>query len=476
MPTFAWRSAEGSTRDVLEVCADRECTHPLVRRETTAARITLDAPIEGLRAFWRVTSVLPRGETRTGATWVLRIPPRAATTPSGRAFLDGADVNGDGFADVLFSLGPNVLRGGVRFRERRQDPDVFALPPPELACSVAFFATAGVAVWGGVRFHRPCAELGSGLYVGDVDGDGYGDLVVRAGDSWRFARGSASDVLTLGPSPLRARAGPGSIGAIGDVDGDGFSDVAFTGADRAIDWGGPDGLREDRKLPLGGVAAISAARIDGVSPEHLLAVEDDLPLDPSDPRSRLLDLDVMGRSGAHLGAAMSIPTPKSAALTLAAGDFLGTGAACFLFGRAEVSRTTGLDWAGCASPGSVARAPFGPRVADGSHRLQFAATDANGDGIEDVYVSAVGESGEVVLLRGGRHPGWQGPPLACPREASSCGEVVPLGDVDGDGLGDAFFTWHDTATNDDHLTFLPGSVGKPELDVPLTWALPQDGQ
>ena len=145
-PLFAWRGAEGSTHDLLEVCADRDCSHPLVRRETTTPRVTLDVPIERLRAFWRVTSVLPRGEPRTGATWVIRIPPRAARTPSARAFLDGADVNGDGFADVLFSFGPNLLRGGVGFRERRRDPDVFVSPPADLPCSPAPFATAGIAV------------------------------------------------------------------------------------------------------------------------------------------------------------------------------------------------------------------------------------------------------------------------------------------------------------------------------------------
>jgi hypothetical protein len=476
MPMFAWRGAEGATRDVLEVCGDRDCTHALVRRETTTARITLDAPLEGLRAFWRVTSILPRGESRTGATWVVRIPPRAAATPSARAFLDGADVNGDGFADLIVSFGPNVLRGGVHFRDRRQDPDVFASPPPDLACSPAPFARAGVDESWGVRFHRPCAELGSAEYVGDVDGDGYGDLLVRAGDSWRLARGSAADVLAIGPSSLRASTGPGGIQAIGDVDGDGFADVAFTGADRALYWGGPDGLIEDRKLLLGGVAVLAAARIDGTSPDHLLGVRGDLPLDLSDPRSQLVDVDVAGRTDVHLGAALSIPPAMGASVTVVAGDFLGTGAACFLLGPFLMGPTTHLGWAGCTSPESLPNAPFRALVADGSLRLRLAATDANGDGIEDVYVSSSGERGEVALLRGGSHPAWAGLRLGCPRDADSCGDVVPLGDVDGDGFGDAFFTWADTMTNDAHLTFLPGSAGKSELDPRLTWVLPRDGQ
>lgn len=326
-----------------------------------------------------------------------------------------------------------------------------------------------------MRFHRPCAELGSAQYTGDVDGDGYGDLLVRAGDSWRFARGAAGDVLVSSKSSLTARAGPGSILPVGDVDGDGFADVAFTGADRAVYWGGPDGLTEDRKLPLDRLAALSAARLDGTSPD-LLAIEGDLPLDLSEGRSRLVDLTLAGRSGAHPGVPVSVSPAMSGAVAFVAGDFLGTGEACWLLGRAAVGPTTRLAWAGCASAGAMPSAPFGPLVEDGSLRLHLAATDANGDGIQDVYLSAVGARGEALLLSGGGGPAWQAPPVGCPHDAESCGQVLPLGDVDGDGLGDALFTWHDGATNDDHLTFLPGKAGRLDLDAHLTWALPRDGQ
>jgi hypothetical protein len=79
--------------------------------------------------------------------------------------------------------------------------------------------------------------------LGDVDTDGYGDVLVGGGDGMaRLYRGGAS-----GPSATvtgTALKGP-RVGATGDVDGDGYADAVTCapGMGAALALGGPSGLR-----------------------------------------------------------------------------------------------------------------------------------------------------------------------------------------------------------------------------------------
>ncbi len=159
--------------------------------------------------------------------------------------VDGAgDVNGDGYADVIVGA-PNYDNG-----ETNEGRALVYLGGPD--------GVNGNAVWT-VEGNQAGARLGEAVGgAGDVNGDGYGDVIVGAPgydngqtDEGRvyLYYGSASG---LTPTPAwigesdQAGAGWGlAVGGAGDVNSDGYGDVvvgAASGAQAYVYHGGPDGL------------------------------------------------------------------------------------------------------------------------------------------------------------------------------------------------------------------------------------------
>ena len=166
--------------------------------------------------------------------------------PLGFVAANLGDVNGDGYSDV--AVGYNVLAAPFGSNSvgyvsiymggpsgLPADPGLTLVAPPPLYDDTAYLEQSyfGTAV----------------SSVGDVNGDGYSDFVV--GD-WYAAGGLAHLYLggPMGPSSLPASTLYGfsdafgsSAGSAGDVDGDGFGDMVVVGTSEA--WvfpGNPDGV------------------------------------------------------------------------------------------------------------------------------------------------------------------------------------------------------------------------------------------
>ena len=142
-----------------------------------------------------------------GATGAIRVD-ALAFEPAfhGGVFVAAGDVNGDGYVDAIVSSGPG-RRGEIKVfsgRDQSLIRDLFVFDP---------------AFTGGVH-----------VAAGDVNGDGYADLIAGAADGSTtvivFSGADLSVLQTLTPFP-------GFTGGIwvaaGDVTGDGFADV-ITGA------------------------------------------------------------------------------------------------------------------------------------------------------------------------------------------------------------------------------------------------------
>ena len=124
------------------------------------------------------------------------------------------DVNGDGYADVI--IGAPYYHAGSGYG----GAFVYFGSASGLGATPAW--TASSSQGGGFGYSVGAA--------GDVNGDGYGDIIIGAPGSWAFVyHGSAS-----GPSMLPDWTAQGdgidpqfgtSVGTAGDVNGDGFADV-----------------------------------------------------------------------------------------------------------------------------------------------------------------------------------------------------------------------------------------------------------
>jgi hypothetical protein len=278
------------------------------------------------------------------------------------------DVDGDGYIDlVVGSRGVAVYlyRGGPAGID--QSPS-FTMEAPE--------GTPG--------FARDVAA------AGDVDGDGYGDFIVGSGAP---VRGVPAAYLFQGSSegprlpPAELWSGPDTFGnysvtGVGDVDGDGHGDVAvgaLVGGAVRVYHGSPDGLASEPTVKLR--TAVGTYYGWEVAPAG--------------------DVDGDGYADLLIGAA----NPGSR-------------------GRVHVHR---------GGPNGTLAEPIVLESEEGHFGFSTAGGDLDADGFADVAVGAA-NSGNVYIYRGAPGAGALG--VADEPHTTPGGFAWPLavvGDIDGDG-------------------------------------------
>lgn len=205
-PTLRWLSPVGTTEAWVQICRDRACAQVVesadVEGSSFRPRLALAAGVY----FWRVfTRRVASVSGVASATWEFQVRGRegAADTTTGTLL----DLDGDGYSDL-------VMRRGTPQRAA-----VYA-GGPEGASRVPTTTLP----------ERPDGTTVGVSPVGDVNGDGYSDMIsFEGGDGERRAtlfpggpRGS-----TAAPVPLTTtEPWPPFVTSAGDVDGDGYSDLA----------------------------------------------------------------------------------------------------------------------------------------------------------------------------------------------------------------------------------------------------------
>lgn len=406
------------------------------------------------------------GQTNEGATFLYlgsptginssafhRYEPNVNNAGMGEWVSTAGDVNGDGFSDMI--IGAPGISGGRAFIYHGGTYNVSTTP--------AFTRSSGVAN----------AELGRSVAnAGDVNGDGYSDAIVGAPNASNGQAGEGLAYLHYGsatglaPTPsvtlevnVAGAAFGSSVASAGDVNGDGYADVVVgapqsNGIGRAyIFHGGAGGLNPTPALTLSGTSGslfgfsvfkAGDHNADGYSDVLVGAPGSDLvfvyPGSPTglDPTPVIFNAPVPGGS---FGASVAT-----------AGDVNGDGFSDILVGAPDLSNGQALEGAFYLYRGALLTLPTTPAFALESNaagrRLGSSVAgigDANGDGFYDVAVGAPftsnpeAEEGMIYVYFGTAAPAVLTGPgilqsnLVGARMGFSLAEA---GDVNGDGYAD----------------------------------------
>ncbi len=347
---------------------------------------------------------------------------------TGHCVAGAGDVNGDGYADVI--VGSPWRSGG-------------------LGSEGAFYVYHGGA--GGPDTTADRTVIGDEIAqylgysvarAGDVNGDGYGDVLVGgvALDGF-YATTSKVQLYTGGASGVGATpvwekeqtddAQPlgYDLATAGDVNGDGLADV-LVGC-RQSDLGGADAGTAWLYLgSLQGLATTAAWTVDGEAAGDFLG-----------PVATAGDVDGDGFSDILLGATGSDVGHTSA------------GALYCYAGAGDLPKTT----SGWYAQGDQVNGSFGYRLASGG--------DVNGDGYDDLWVGAPwydngqADEGAVFLFLGSQLglayvPAWWAE--GDQEEAHFGFGLDSAGDVNGDGLADVIVgaSWYDAGAFASGAAFL----------------------
>lgn len=344
-----------------------------------------------------------------------------------------------------------------------------------LCRSDAFLSSRGTTFWGdAVGLQAGSAVAG----VGDVDADGYADLLVGAPSLGAGTAGVGAAYLVLGSSApastslsaadatfsdeAAAYSAGTSVAGAGDVDGDGYDDMLIgADANRRIDGAGAAYLILGSAAPSSTSLATAAAKFAGIAEldgaGHSVAgagdVDDDgyddmlvgaagrgtgdesysetyLILGSGDPSSMSL---------AEADAAYATPTQMFPSIDVAgAGDVDADGHDDLLIGTFFSAYLV----LGSDAPTSTPLASAGVEFTDGAGVMWVAgAGDVNADGYADLLI---GEDGAAYLLLGSNAPASRSLSLAdatfgegSATDGGAC-PVAATCDVDRDGFDDLF--------------------------------------
>jgi len=452
-PTLRWKSSPQAQTYQLQVddsCdAAATCDFPSPEIDETALVMTSFVPASPLPAsstapfnrpyYWRVRacSGASCGEWSQTRHFVV-----------GQDLALNRDINGDGYPDFLVGAPESLSGNGQAF---------LYMGGPRLPSAANKVISSAITLDG----------LGVAVAMaGDVNGDGYGDFLVRSvGNSENVGTQVGRVLLFFGGPTLSDRpdivfegGAPddenGSMAGCGDLNGDGYDDIAFGAVDIDADHHAIEPSRVE--IHFGGPAMASSP------PLVLYGDSQPIVTDPVFGASILADF-----FGSSVSAAGDVNGDGYPDLIVGAHQGVPGGKGRIYYGG------PGMD----ATPDVVLEYPTA-QTAGGLYGFSVTGLgDINGDGFADVAVGAPGADafpppiGRVYIYFGGLEPHTT-PDIVL--EGSHGGEwfgtmVAPLGDVDHDGYPDLAVMARgvESMPGDTELSMVPGSV--------LLYSLGQNG-
>jgi FG-GAP-like repeat/FG-GAP repeat len=487
-PTLRWALAAGTDGVHVQICRDRACTIELTSFDASGASAVPTTRLPAGVVFWRAYG-RSAGATGTApsSTWEMIVGALGAPVDTSWGTL--LDVNGDGYADVVVGADDASSAAGQAFVYLGSATGLSSSPSATLSGT-------------------PGSDFGvSVASAGDVNGDGYADVIVGAdgsnsttGQAYLYL-GGAAGLSTHVAAILTSPGSPGTsfgiaVASVGDVNSDGYADV-IVGASGSTNpngaaylyLGGATGLSSSPTTSLPapdsngrfGASVASAGDINGDG-------YDDVIIGGAGFNQNI------GRAYLYLGGAAGLSSSPTTTLTgpdgpggffgvsvASAGDVNGDGYADLIIGGDGVSSNTGRAYlylggaAGVSSSSSPTTTLTGPDGASGFFGASVAgAGDVNGDGYADVVVGAYATgngTGRAYLYLGTTgglsaisNAMLTGPDGASGRFGSS---VAGAGDVNRDGYADVIIGAYATG-NGTGRAYLFGGRGTGLSSSPTT--------
>jgi VCBS repeat protein len=459
-PTLHWALPAGVTQATVDLCLDRACAMPIgtpaLVTGTTYAPTTELAP--GV-VYWRVHP--DKDTSLTSPTWEFTVG--AVSAAHDTSWGTSLDVNGDGLADLAVgAFNKPACDGG-------DCPGVVY---------VYLGSTTGLPSTPNTTLPTPpSATLGdvasSVSSAGDVNGDGYGDLVVATGTTGAIDiyLGSATGLPTTPSAKVQLTSGSSvyKLAAAGDVNGDGYADIIVgscttgcefgTGIVYGVYLGSATGLGTSAAQmiasTLSATAVASAGDVNGDGFGDVI-----LGLGATGGSS-------MGNVYIYLGGTSGLGASPAATLTdgvaggyfgstiASAGDVNGDGYADIIVG--EGSKSEAFVYLGSAA-GITSGETAATTLIGTSMDYAFVvsgAGDVNGDGYSDVAVGDVLD-GDVYVYLGSASGVTVTPAASITSPGGYTGAIASAGDTTGKGYSSLAVGSPDVSTSVGAVYVYPG--------------------